>query len=129
MAIGTDNDNWRICRWSISSCTVDTLVSLGNETGTSKSDWKEVQQLPKHGQMEQVLRPLKLYYQRPLPADSPRAHAIGESGLFNIQHLQCFKDTGIVLCMAQEIPSMSIQVMECLQDKHLQMFHSQMATR
>ena len=76
-------------------------------------DWKEVLQLPKHGQMEQVpqtdneVRPPNWCYQRPLP-------------VIVLEHMQLENQ------VYSTVPLL-IQ-MECLQDKHSQMFHSQMVT-
>ena len=81
IAIGTDNDNGSYATGQ-SAATVDALVLLGNETSSSKG-------LERGGATSKTwtngtgATTTKIVMSKTFTSDSPRVHAIGESGLFN----------------------------------------------
>ena len=81
IAIGTDNDNGSYATGQ-SAATVDTLVLLGNETSTSRG-LERGDATTKTWYNGTGSTPTKLVLSKTFTSDSPRAHAIGESGLFN----------------------------------------------
>ena len=81
IGIGTDNDNG-VFATGQSAATVDTLVSLGNETGTSKG-LERGTATTKTWTNGTGATATKIVLSKTFTSDSPRAHAIGESGLFN----------------------------------------------
>ena len=81
IAIGTDNDNGAYATGQ-SAATVDTLVILGNETSTSVG-LERGTATTKTWTNGTGATTTKLVLSKTFTSDSPRAHAIGESGLFN----------------------------------------------
>ena len=81
IGIGTDNDNG-VFATGQSAATVDTLVSLGNETGTSNG-LERGTATTKTWTNGTGATTTKIVLSKTFTSDSPRAHAIGESGLFN----------------------------------------------
>ena len=96
IGIGTDNDNG-VFATGQSAATVDTLVSLGNETGTSKG-LERGTATTKTWTNGTGATATKIVLSKTFTSDSPRAHAIGESGLFNSTTPQCFK-TSLMNCV------------------------------
>jgi len=76
IAIGTDNDN------SPFNAVTDTQVVLGNETSTSLG-LERGQATTKTWTNGTGSTTTKIVMSKTFTSDSPRAHAIGESGLFN----------------------------------------------
>ena len=81
IAIGTDNDNGGYATGQ-SAATVDALVLLGNETSTSNG-LERGTATTKTWTNGTGATTTKLVMSKTFTSDSPRAHAIGESGLFN----------------------------------------------
>ena len=81
IAIGTDNDNGAFATGQ-SAATVDALVLLGNETSTSVG-LERGTATTKTWTNGTGATTTKLVLSKTFTSDSPRAHAIGESGLFN----------------------------------------------
>ena len=81
IAIGTDNDNGNYATGT-AAATVDTLVLLGNETSTSVG-LERGTATTKTWTNGTGATTTKLVLSKTFTSDSPRAHAIGESGLFN----------------------------------------------
>ena len=81
IAIGTDNDNGSYATGT-AAATVDTLVLLGNETSTSNG-LERGTATTKTWTNGTGATTTKLVLSKTFTSDSPRAHAIGESGLFN----------------------------------------------
>ena len=90
IGIGTDNDNG-VFATGQSAATVDTLVSLGNETGTSKG-LERGTATTKTWTNGTGATTTKIVLSKTFTSDSPRAHAIGESGLFNSTTPHCWLD-------------------------------------
>jgi len=80
IAIGTDNDNSPYN--SSTASVVDTLVLLGNETSTSLG-LERGTATTKTWTNGTGATTTKIVMSKTFTSDSPRAHAIGESGLFN----------------------------------------------
>ena len=81
IAIGTDNDNGSYATGQ-SAATVDALVLLGNETSTSVG-LERGTATTKTWTNGTGATTTKMVLSKTFTSDSPRAHAIGESGLFN----------------------------------------------
>ena len=81
ISIGTDNDNGAYATGQ-SAATVDALVLLGNETSTSLG-LERGTATTKTWTNGTGATTTKLVLSKTFTSDSPRAHAIGESGLFN----------------------------------------------
>ena len=81
ISIGTDNDNGAYATGQ-SAATVDALVLLGNETSTSNGLERGIA-TTKTWTNGTGATTTKLVLSKTFTSDSPRAHAIGESGLFN----------------------------------------------
>ena len=81
IAIGTDNDNGDYASGT-AAATVDALVLLGNETSTSKG-LERGTATTKTWTNGTGATTTKIVLSKTFTSDSPRAHAIGESGLFN----------------------------------------------
>jgi hypothetical protein len=81
IAIGTDNDNGNYAT-GVAAATADTLVLLGNETSTSLG-LQRGDATTKTWYNGTGSTPTKIVLSKTFTSDSPRAHAIGESGLFN----------------------------------------------
>ena len=81
IAIGTDNDNGNYAT-GVAASTVDTLDVLGNETSTSLG-LQRGDATTKTWYNGTGATPTKIVLSKTFTSDSPRAHAIGESGLFN----------------------------------------------
>jgi hypothetical protein len=81
ISIGTDNDNGAYATGQ-SAATVDTLVLLGNETSTSLGLERGIA-TTKTWTNGTGATTTKLVMSKTFTSESPRAHAIGESGLFN----------------------------------------------
>ena len=81
ISIGTDNDNGAYATGQ-SAATVDKLVMLGNETSSSLG-LERGTATTKTWTNGTGATTTKLVLSKTFTSDSPRAHAIGESGLFN----------------------------------------------
>ena len=81
IAIGTDNDNGSYAVGQ-SAATVDALYLLGNETSTSLG-LERGTATTKTWTNGTGATTTKIVMSKTFTSDSPRAHAIGESGLFN----------------------------------------------